>query len=171
MGRDGRRHHKAGWVCLSAAMLVLAGCSTGGESGSDGGSSDGAAKDSAVAQKIPLLRMSPAPRSKIPWTTHPAFVARNATMTTVRLTSGHDLVAGTLRAGDTRWRADSSLIPATRYQAAVRLKGTDGDVVIRRVAFKTAPAARPSPRLSICFRSSGHVLHVAAEEYVERIAD
>ena len=130
----------AGWVGLSAAVLVLAGCSNGGESGSV--PSDSQAKDSAVAQKIPLLRMSPAPGSKIPWTTHPVFEAFQARMTDVRLTGGSGSVAGTLRAGDTRWRANSSLIPATHYQAVVQLQGTDGDLVTRRVAFETEPAAR-----------------------------
>ncbi len=129
------------WVGLSAVMLVVAGCSNG-ESGSDGGSLDGIAKGSAATRKLPHLHMSPAPHSEIPWTAHPEFVALHATLTNVRLTTGPDVVAGTLRAGDTRWRANSSLTPSTRYQAVVGLQGTDGTVVTRHVAFKTAPAAR-----------------------------
>src|SRR5262245_17803639 len=141
MGRDRRRRLMPVWVGLSAAMLVLAGCSNGG-TGSDGGSLDSVAKGSAATQKLPHLHMSPAPRSEIPWTAHPEFVALHATLTNVRLTSGPDVVAGTLRAGNTRWRANSSLTPSTRYQAVVGLQGTDGTVVTRQVGFKTATAAQ-----------------------------
>jgi len=139
--RHRRRYRVAIWVGLTAAAVVLAGCSGSGEPASDS-DTGGAASAQETPPPSPRLRMSPAPTGKISWTTHPVLVARHATITSVRLTSGHDSLAGTLRSGDTRWRANTSLIPDTRYRAEVQLQGTDGAVATRRLAFKSAPAAK-----------------------------
>lgn len=126
------RNGMHGTLVLGAAlMMVLAGCSGGGEDGKQGRSA-GAAKDAARVDITPANGTKGARPDK-------AITLRpvNGTMQNVTVTSKGAPVQGSLNAQRTQWTPRWPLSTSTAYEVVATAQDSDGETVTSRSAFTT----------------------------------
>ncbi|MFD8674753.1 Ig-like domain-containing protein [Streptomyces seoulensis] len=127
---------------LLGGVLVLTGCSGGGDaSASDGGESSQAKADEAAAQKSSEAQITITPKdgsNNASINNSAAVKVAKGTLTGVSMTSADGKpVEGTLSADKLSWKPTTQLERSTTYKLAAEAKDSDGRVAHENASFTT----------------------------------
>lgn len=153
---------------LVALPLALAGCD-------DRTSVSSAAPTPSGPAPRPLtLEITPAtPTKGLPISTEVGTRVRGGTITTVRMTQGSTVIAGTMREDGSAWVPAQPLAYGKAYAVVVSAAGEAGQKVSKRAVFTTAPSGGGAELGSGLYLFSGHTYGVAmpvVAEFVPGIA-